>query len=117
MPVRKVKAIKGYADSFNAVELDGLVNHESGQNSRVRAYWAGGQEGWGRLAMNRPGLQAMACNPGLVERTAQSGAYLRFGSTALEMYIVDNKILISSMPGQCQAATPVLSGSSSEPLM
>ena len=63
----------------------------------------------------RPGLQAMACNPGYVWRASPSGSYLRFGSTVLAIYTVSGSVLMSSGAGQCQVATPVLSGSSSEP--
>jgi hypothetical protein len=63
----------------------------------------------------RPGLQAMASKPGFVWRGSPSGSYLRFGSTVLAMYIVSGAVLMSSGAGQCQVATPVLSGSSSDP--
>ena len=46
---------KNYADPFNEVELDVVLTHEEGQEWRVPAYWAGGQEWRVRFAPPLPG--------------------------------------------------------------
>ena len=46
---------KVYDDPFNEVELDIVITHELGQEWRLPAYWAGGQEWRARFAPPLPG--------------------------------------------------------------
>jgi len=66
-----------YADPFNAVELDGLIEGPNGQTWRVPAYWAGGREWRLRFAPPLPGEYTLTtectdpANPSLHGQTAR----------------------------------------------
>jgi len=65
------RSAQTYADPFNEVELDGLIEGPNGQTWRVPAYWAGGSEWRLRFAPPVPGEYTVttactdAANPSL----------------------------------------------------
>jgi hypothetical protein len=87
----RYRSSQTYADPFNEIELDGLIDGPGGQSWRVPAYWAGGSEWRLRFAPPLPGKYKIttACTD-----TANAGLHGRQAHLEARPYAGSNPLLV-----------------------